>query len=42
LIIAYIPKEKVLFQAILIPNPGEQANDHIKALVPFSRNQPGL
>jgi glyoxylase-like metal-dependent hydrolase (beta-lactamase superfamily II) len=35
LIIAYIPKEKVLFQGdFSLPNPGEQANDHIKALVP--------
>jgi glyoxylase-like metal-dependent hydrolase (beta-lactamase superfamily II) len=35
LIVAYIPKEKVLFQGdFSLPNPGEQANDHIKALVP--------
>jgi len=35
LIVAFIPKEKVLFQGdFSLPNPGEQANDHIKALVP--------
>jgi glyoxylase-like metal-dependent hydrolase (beta-lactamase superfamily II) len=36
LIIAYIPKEKVLFQGdFSLPTmPGEEANDHIKALVP--------
>ena len=36
LIIAYIPKEKVLFQGdFSLPTaPGEAANDHIKALVP--------
>jgi glyoxylase-like metal-dependent hydrolase (beta-lactamase superfamily II) len=35
LMVAYIPKEKVLFQGdFSLPNPGEQANDHIKALVP--------
>jgi len=35
LIIAFIPKEKVLFQGdFSLPNPGEEANDHIKALVP--------
>ncbi len=40
LIIAFIPKEKVLFQGdFSLPGPGEMANDHIKALVPvyFSR-----
>src|SRR4029077_14341740 len=36
LMIAYIPKEKILFQGdFSLPNPGEQANDHIKALVPI-------
>ena len=34
LIIAYIPKEKVLFQGDFSINPGEPANDHVKALVP--------
>jgi glyoxylase-like metal-dependent hydrolase (beta-lactamase superfamily II) len=36
LLIAYIPKEKVLFQGdFSLPTmPGEAANDHIKALVP--------
>jgi glyoxylase-like metal-dependent hydrolase (beta-lactamase superfamily II) len=35
LIVAYLPKEKVLFQGdFSLPNAGEQANDHIKALVP--------
>ena len=34
LIIAYIPKEKVLFQGDFSVNPGEPANDHVKALVP--------
>jgi glyoxylase-like metal-dependent hydrolase (beta-lactamase superfamily II) len=35
LIIAFIPKEKVLFQGdFSLPGPGETANDHIKALVP--------
>jgi glyoxylase-like metal-dependent hydrolase (beta-lactamase superfamily II) len=36
LMVAYIPKEKVLFQGdfSLPTNPGEAANDHIKALVP--------
>jgi glyoxylase-like metal-dependent hydrolase (beta-lactamase superfamily II) len=35
LLIAYIPKEKVLFQGdFSLPNPGQEANDHIKALVP--------
>jgi hypothetical protein len=33
LIIAYIPKEKVLFQGDFSVNPGEPANDHVKALV---------
>ena len=34
LIIAYMPKEKVLFQGDFSINPGEPANDHVKALVP--------
>src|SRR5690349_426381 len=34
LLIAYIPKEKVLFQGDFSVNPGEPANDHVKALVP--------
>ncbi len=34
LIIAYIPKEKVLFQGDFSVNPGEPANDHVKALAP--------
>jgi glyoxylase-like metal-dependent hydrolase (beta-lactamase superfamily II) len=34
LIIAYIPKEKVLFQGDFSVNPGEPANDHVNALVP--------
>ena len=34
LIIAYIPTEKVLFQGDFSVNPGEPANDHVKALVP--------
>ena len=35
LLIAYIPKEKVLFQGDFSVNPGEPANDHVKALVPI-------
>jgi glyoxylase-like metal-dependent hydrolase (beta-lactamase superfamily II) len=34
LIIAYIPREKVLFQGDFTVTPGEPANDHVKALVP--------
>jgi glyoxylase-like metal-dependent hydrolase (beta-lactamase superfamily II) len=35
LIVAYIPKEKVLFQGdFSLPQPGQPANDHVKALVP--------
>jgi glyoxylase-like metal-dependent hydrolase (beta-lactamase superfamily II) len=34
LIIAYIPKEKVLFQGDFSVTPGEPANDHVKALYP--------
>src|SRR5262245_46440366 len=35
LLIAYIPKEKVLFQGDFSVNPGQPANDHVKALVPI-------
>lgn len=35
LIFAYMPKEKVLFQGDFSVNPGEPANDHVKALVPL-------
>ncbi len=34
LMVAYIPKEKVLFQGDFSVNPGEPANDHVRALVP--------
>ena len=35
LIVAYIPKEKVLFQGdFSLPAPGQPGNDHVKALVP--------
>jgi hypothetical protein len=35
LTIAFIPKEKILFQAdYTLPAPGQQPNDHIKALQP--------
>ena len=34
LLIAYLPKEKVLFQGDFSVNPGEPANDHVRALVP--------
>ena len=34
LTIAYIPKEKILFQADFTVTPGEPANDHVKALGP--------
>src|SRR5581483_10937764 len=34
LMIAYIPKEKVIFQGDFSVIPGEPANDHVKALVP--------
>jgi glyoxylase-like metal-dependent hydrolase (beta-lactamase superfamily II) len=34
LIIAYIPKERVLFQGDFSVNPGEPANQHVQALVP--------
>jgi glyoxylase-like metal-dependent hydrolase (beta-lactamase superfamily II) len=33
LLIAYMPKEKVLFQGDFSVNPGEAANNHVKALV---------
>jgi glyoxylase-like metal-dependent hydrolase (beta-lactamase superfamily II) len=36
LTVAFIPKEKILFQAdYTLPAPGQQANDHIKALQPI-------
>jgi glyoxylase-like metal-dependent hydrolase (beta-lactamase superfamily II) len=35
LLIAYIPKEKVLFQGDFTVTPGQPANDHVKALVPI-------
>ncbi len=34
LIIAFLPKEKILFQGDFSVNPGEPANDHVRALVP--------
>jgi glyoxylase-like metal-dependent hydrolase (beta-lactamase superfamily II) len=34
LIIAYIPKEKIIFQGDFSVTPGQPANDHVKALVP--------
>jgi glyoxylase-like metal-dependent hydrolase (beta-lactamase superfamily II) len=35
LLIAYIPKEKVVFQGdFSLPAPGQPGNDHVKALVP--------
>ena len=34
LIFAYIPKEKIIFQGDFSVNPGESANDHVRALVP--------
>jgi glyoxylase-like metal-dependent hydrolase (beta-lactamase superfamily II) len=34
LMVAFIPKEKVLFQGDFSVNPGQPANDHVKALVP--------
>ena len=33
--IAYIPKEKILFQGDFTVTPGEPANDHVKALGPI-------
>ena len=36
LMVAYIPKEKVLFQGdFSLPAPGQPGNDHVKALVPI-------
>jgi glyoxylase-like metal-dependent hydrolase (beta-lactamase superfamily II) len=35
LMIAYIPKEKVLFQGDFSVTPGQPANDHVKALAPI-------
>jgi glyoxylase-like metal-dependent hydrolase (beta-lactamase superfamily II) len=35
LMIAYIPKEKILFQGDFTVTPGQPANDHLKALVPI-------
>jgi len=35
LMIAYIPKEKIIFQGDFSLNPGEPANDHVKALAPI-------
>ena len=34
LMVAFIPKEKVLFQGDFSVTPGQPANDHVKALVP--------
>jgi glyoxylase-like metal-dependent hydrolase (beta-lactamase superfamily II) len=35
LLIAYIPKEKIIFQGdFSLPAPGQPGNDHVKALVP--------
>ena len=34
LLVAYIPQEKILFQGDFSVNPGQPANDHVKALVP--------
>jgi glyoxylase-like metal-dependent hydrolase (beta-lactamase superfamily II) len=35
MLIAFIPKEKVLFQGDFTINPGQPANDHVKALAPI-------
>jgi flavorubredoxin len=35
LMIAYIAKEKILFQGDFTVTPGQPANDHVKALVPI-------
>jgi flavorubredoxin len=35
LMVAYFPKEKILFQGDFSVNPGQPANDHVKALVPI-------
>src|SRR5665213_1679335 len=40
LIIAYIPKEKVLFQGDFSVIPGEPANDHVKALYAYLEKHP--
>jgi glyoxylase-like metal-dependent hydrolase (beta-lactamase superfamily II) len=34
LMVAYLPKEKILFQGDFSVTPGQPANDHVKALVP--------
>jgi glyoxylase-like metal-dependent hydrolase (beta-lactamase superfamily II) len=34
LMVAFIPKEKILFQGDFSVTPGQPANDHVKALVP--------
>ena len=35
LMIAYIPKEKIVFQGDFTVTPGQPANDHVKALAPI-------
>jgi flavorubredoxin len=35
LMIAYIPKEKIIFQGDFSLTPGQPANDHVKALAPI-------
>jgi glyoxylase-like metal-dependent hydrolase (beta-lactamase superfamily II) len=35
LLIAYLPKEKIIFQGDFSVTPGEAANDHVNALVPI-------
>ena len=35
MLIAFIPKEKVLFQGDFTVTPGQPANDHVKALAPI-------
>jgi hypothetical protein len=35
LLVAHLPNEKVLFQGDFSMNPGQPANDHVKALVPI-------
>jgi glyoxylase-like metal-dependent hydrolase (beta-lactamase superfamily II) len=34
LLVAYFPQEKILFQGDFSVNPGQPANDHVRALVP--------
>ena len=34
LLVAYLPQEKILFQGDFSVNPGQPANDHVRALVP--------